>query len=75
MDFITNLSLSMLHGTIYNTILIIINYFIKLSTFILYKKNINAEELTDLITKKIFNIYKYPDSIIFNRGLFFTSRF
>ena len=65
----------MLYGTIYNTILIIINYFIKLNIFIFYKKNINTKEFVDLIIKKIFNIYKYSDSIISNKKLFFINKF
>ena len=74
-DFIINLFLNMLCGIIYNIILVIINCFIKLSIFIFYKKSINTKKLVDLVIKKVFNIYKYLNSIIFNKRLFFISKF
>lgn len=75
MDFITDLPPSMLRGTIHDAILVIVDRFTKLSTFIPCKKSINAEELADLVTEKVFNIYGYPDSIVSDRGSLFTSGF
>jgi transposase InsO family protein len=74
-DFITDLPLSRLQKEVYNSILVIINYFTKLGTYISCKKSINAKELANIVTKRIFNIYGYPDSIITNQGSLFTSRF
>jgi hypothetical protein len=63
-DFVTDLSLSRLQKEVYDSILVIIDCFTKLGTYIPCKKSINAEELTDIVTERVFNIYSYLDSII-----------
>jgi hypothetical protein len=70
-----DLSLSRLQKEVYNSILVVINYFTKLGTYISYKKSINTKELADIVTKRVFNIYSYPNSIITDQGSLFTSRF
>jgi hypothetical protein len=75
MDFVIDLSPSRLQKEVYDSILVIINHFTKLDTYIPYKKSINAEELVDIVTKRVFNIYGYPNSIITNQGSLFTSGF
>jgi transposase InsO family protein len=55
--------------------LVVVDHFTKLGTYIPCKKSINAEELVDIVTKRVFNIYSYPDSIITDRGSLFTSGF
>jgi hypothetical protein len=75
MDFITDLLLNRLQKEVYNSILVIINYFTKLGTYILCKKSINTKELADIVTEKVFNIYSYLDSIITNQESLFTNGF
>jgi hypothetical protein len=66
---------SRLQKEVYDLILIVVDRFTKLGIYILCKKSINAEELADIVTKRVFNIYGYLDSIITNRGSLFTSGF
>jgi hypothetical protein len=66
---------SRLQKEVYNSILVVIDCFTKLGTYIPCKKSINAEELADIVTERVFNIYGYPDSIITDRGSLFISGF
>jgi 5'-3' exonuclease len=75
MDFITDLPPSKLQKEVYDSILIVIDRFTKLGTYIPCKKSINAKELADIVTKRVFNIYGYPDSIVTNQRSLFTSGF
>jgi hypothetical protein len=64
MDFVTDLPPSRLQKEVYDLILVVVDRFTKLGTYIPCKKSINAEELADIVTERVFNIYSYPDSII-----------
>jgi hypothetical protein len=64
MDFVIDLPLSRLQKEVYDSILVVVDCFTKLGTYILCKKSINAEEFADIVTERVFNIYGYLDSII-----------
>jgi hypothetical protein len=59
----------------YNTILVIINRFMKLTWYILTRKIINISELINLFIQYIFKDFGNPKSITSNRGFVFTSKF
>ena len=59
----------------YNSILIIVNQFIKEVWFISYKKVLNAEELAYIFLRNVMILQDLPDEIIFNRDKLFTSNF
>ena len=49
MDFITNLlPLKVYRGTVYNVILVIIDYFLKYALYILTSKKASIEDLADI---------------------------
>ena len=50
-DFITRLPPSKHQGQIYNTILVIIDAFTKYTLYLPYQKDINADQLSELIIK------------------------
>ena len=58
----------------YNSILILINYFIKLIHYYPVRKIINIIQLTELLFR-IFTQIGPPNNIIFNRGSVFTNKY
>ena len=77
MDFIVKLPLS--KDTItdikYNSILVVVDRLTKYAHFIPWKEKRNAEDLAKMILKKIIANHGIPQSIIFDRDKFFTSKF
>ena len=59
----------------YNTILVIINRFIKISNFILITKYLNTASLARLMDRQIYSRYGIPKGIINDRNLLFISKF
>ncbi|PTB47677.1 hypothetical protein M431DRAFT_101775, partial [Trichoderma harzianum CBS 226.95] len=58
----------------YNSIFIVVNKFIKIAYFILFKK-VNIKKLAYVIIKYIINNYKLLKNIIFNKGNIFIFKF
>ena len=75
MNFITDLSFSSDEDTAFNSILIVINRFIKYVKYIAVNKIIIAEELTVVFKKYIIIIFESPDGIVSNRDSVFISYF
>ena len=54
MNFITNLPLSMLRGIAYNSILVIVDCYLKYAIYLPARKNWKAETFADLVVKWVF---------------------
>ena len=73
MNFVTGLSLSLHREIAYDTILVIINRYLKIIQFVPYNKETTAEELAKIIKNKIikhFGIFKF---CVLDRGSLFIS--
>ena len=77
MNFIVKFSLSkkLLTEVFYDLILTIVNWLTKKVQFILYKKVLNAEELTYIFLWNVTALQDLSDKIIFNRDKLFMSNF
>ena len=76
MNFIINLLENLgLNGQNYNTILVIINRFIKIINFILIIKYLNTISLARLMDRQIYSRYGVLRGIINNRNPLFTNKF
>ena len=74
-DFITNLLSNKYRNCVYNTILVVVNRYIKILRYIPTTKKINTIKLIDLFYTKIILKYSKLYSIITNKGSIFTSTF
>jgi hypothetical protein len=74
-DFIINLLLSIRDGRVYNSILVIIDRYTKMSIYIAYNKTCIAEDLIDLFYEEIIYKYGIPKDIVLDRGSIFTSTY
>ena len=72
-DFITNLPPSKRRGCVYNTILVVVDRYTKMTRYILYTKKIKAIELVNLFWDEIALRYSKLESIVSDRGSLFTS--
>src|SRR6266699_2857044 len=59
----------------YNSILVIIERFIKYGKFIPINKSYSIEDFADIIIRKVINNYGLLDEFVINRGTTFTLRF
>ena len=76
MDFVTGLPLSAdWKGDNYDSILVIINRLIKMVHYKPVKVTIDAPRLTEVIIDVVVQYHGLPDSIMTDRGSFFTSKF
>ena len=76
MDFVTGLPLSVdLKIDSYNSILVIVNRLIKIVHYEPVKVTINASGLAEVIIDMVVQHHGLPDSIVTDRGSFFTSKF
>ena len=75
MNFITDLSSSLNKDTAFNSILVVVNRFIKYIKYIAVNKIITAEELTVMFKKHIITVFESPDEIVSNRGSVFIFYF
>jgi len=75
MNFIINLPLNKRYGRVYNTVLIIINKYIKILRYILTIKIIDSAGLVELIFKEIILKFKVLNRIISNKGSIFINTF
>ena len=64
-----------LNGQNYNTILVMVNRFIKMANFILTIKYLNIISLAYLMDRQIYLRYGVPKSIINDCNPLFTSKF
>ena len=75
MNFITDLSLNKWKNNVYNTILMIINRYIKMIQYILTIKILIASDLINLFFKEIALRFKISEKIVTNKENLFTSVF
>jgi transposase InsO family protein len=77
MDFITDLppSIDKTTGVEYDSILVVVDRYTKVSKYIPCKKTTSAEDLADLFLKNWFKDQGLPANIISDRGSVFTSKF
>ncbi len=75
MNFIINLPLNKRYGRVYNTVLIVINKYIKILRYILTTKIIDSTGLIELIFKKIILKFRVLNRIISNKGSIFINIF
>jgi hypothetical protein len=77
MDFVTSLppSKNPNGGENYNSILVIVNRFLKMAQYIPCHKTINAPELAQRMWDSVFSLFGTPNRIVSNRGTVFTSKF
>ena len=60
---------------VYNTILVIINRYLKIALYFLVLKIITAVETADLLIDSVFTRFRFPNSIISDRDLRFILDF
>ena len=67
--------LSKLKGVVYDSILVIVDRFIKMVRYLSTRVTIDAAELAEEFYSEIVYRYSIPDGIINNRGSVFISSF
>ena len=72
MDFIVGLLPAKYRRNVYDTVLVAICRYSKITRFILYTKDVAVEELGNILYNEIFLRYSVLRSIITNRGLVFA---
>ena len=76
MDFVTGLPISTDYkGDSYDSILVIVDRLTKMVYYKPIKVTINALGLPEVILDVVIRYHDLPDSIVFDRGSFFTSKF
>ena len=75
MDFITGLPLSKFRGKVYDSVLVVVDRYIKLARYIPTTKDIIAPELAKLFILFIIKDFSIPRGITLDRGSVFTSHF
>ena len=75
MDFITGLPASRRADGVYDTVLVIVDRFTKVTRYIPCKKTIDAEQLAELIIGTVVKDFGLPSGIVSDRGSVFTSKF
>ena len=73
MDFIIDLPLSMSKSNVCDSILIIMDRYIKLSKYLLTNKTINTLGLINIIYRHVFLTFNWPKNIVLDRGSVFIS--
>ena len=66
-DFINNIN--------YNSIFVIVEYFIKYSKFILINESYLTKDFIDIIVQEVVNNYRLPNEFIINKSTTFTLQF
>ena len=76
MDFVTDLPPSSdWNGTVFDSILVIIDRYTKMALYIAAKKTITSEELAQVFVNRVVRSYGVPKGIVSDRGSVFTSKF
>ena len=73
MNFIMNLSLSAHNDHVYDSILIIINWYMKIACYLFTTKLIDVYSLADFMYYHIFLMFDWLESIISDKGSVFIS--
>lgn len=75
MDFITGLPPARRRGAVYDLILVVVDWYTKVATYIPTQKTITAPELAEIFFEKITSRFGLPDGIVTDRGSVFTSAY
>jgi hypothetical protein len=75
MNFITNLSLSKRSNDFYDSVLVIINRYIKMTLYISVTKKITTVELTKIIFDHVIFKYDASKDVVSNKEFVFTSAY
>lgn len=75
MDFITGLPPSKHQGQTYNAILVVVDTFIKYTLYLPCQRDINADQLSELMIKQVIPIIGIPKNLVSDQGSLFTSHF
>jgi hypothetical protein len=75
MDFITGLPPSGRRGHAYDAILVVMDRFTKMASYIATTKRVDAAGLADLFMEQIVCRYGAPKSVVSDRGTVFTAQF
>jgi len=75
MDFITDLPPSRLGSEVYDSILVVVDRFTKMSHYVPTRKDIDAERLSEMFLREIVRLHGVPITIVLDRGPILTSKF
>ncbi len=75
MNFITDLSSSKWKKVMYDLILVIVNYYMKMTRYLFTKKTLTVVKLAELFFKQIALRYEILNNIIINRNSLFINAF
>ena len=75
MDFITDLPISVVNGREYNSILMVVDRYMKMVKYMFCCKSINTPELATLLFNNVFKLYGFPTDITSDHESVFTSNF
>lgn len=75
MDFITNRPPSVLRGTAYDSILVIVDRYSKYAIYLPARKDWKAKTFVDMVVERVFTQFGMPVSIVSDRGSLFTAEF
>jgi hypothetical protein len=75
MNFTTNLSLNKRSNDVYDSVLVIINRYIKMTLYISVTKKIIAIELTKIIFDHVMLKYDASKDVVSNREFVFTNAY
>ncbi len=75
MNFITNLSSSKRSNDVYDSVLVIINRYIKMTLYIFVTKKITIVELTEIIFDHVMLKYDVSKNVVSNRKFVFTNAY
>ena len=75
MDFITDLPPSAGDGTVYDSILVVVDRYTKVARYVPCTKSLTADALAELFLNTIVRFYGVPKGIISDQGSVFTSKF
>ena len=74
MDFITDLPRSVGESMAYDSILVVVDRYTKMSLYIPVTKKITAEELAKVFLRRVIGVFGAPHGIVSDRGSVFTDR-
>jgi len=75
MNFITDLSSSKWKEVVYDSILVIVNHYMKMTRYLFTKKTLTVVELAELFFEKIVLKYEISNDIVIDRDYLFISAF
>ncbi len=75
MDFITDMLPLEFYGVVYDSIFIVICRYTNLVRYILARMQLTPEQWTEAFIENVWRAKSLPDSVVSDRGSFFTSKF